>query len=102
MLRDGWGFVPKADTVIEAGDEVLLVLDPGPRGVDHGVLRAERQSAAGVSRTGSRPTAGAASLDGSRPPAQLFLSFCPGWCNRQHACLWSTSLGFESLSRSCV
>ena len=23
------GFVPKADTVIEAGDEVLLVLDPG-------------------------------------------------------------------------
>ena len=29
MLRDGEGFVPKADTVIEAGDEVLLVLDPG-------------------------------------------------------------------------
>ena len=29
MLRDGGGFVPKADTVIEAGDEVLLVLDPG-------------------------------------------------------------------------
>ena len=29
MLRDGKGFVPKADTVIEAGDEVLLVLDPG-------------------------------------------------------------------------
>jgi trk system potassium uptake protein TrkA len=28
----GGGFVPKADTVIEAGDEVLLVLDPGPRG----------------------------------------------------------------------
>jgi hypothetical protein len=25
----GTGFVPKADTVIEAGDEVLLVLDPG-------------------------------------------------------------------------
>ena len=25
----GSGFVPKADTVIEAGDEVLLVLDPG-------------------------------------------------------------------------
>ena len=29
MLRDGKGFVPKADTVINAGDEVLLVLDPG-------------------------------------------------------------------------
>ncbi len=29
VLRGGRGFVPKADTVIEAGDEVLLVLDPG-------------------------------------------------------------------------
>ncbi|HEU4658561.1 MAG TPA: TrkA family potassium uptake protein [Capillimicrobium sp.] len=29
VLRDGAGFVPKADTVIHAGDEVLLVLDPG-------------------------------------------------------------------------
>jgi trk system potassium uptake protein TrkA len=29
VLRRGAGFVPKADTVIEAGDEVLLVLDPG-------------------------------------------------------------------------
>jgi trk system potassium uptake protein TrkA len=29
VLRDGEGFVPKADTVIKAGDEVLLVLDPG-------------------------------------------------------------------------
>ena len=29
VLRGGSGFVPKADTVIEAGDEVLLVLDPG-------------------------------------------------------------------------
>jgi trk system potassium uptake protein TrkA len=29
VLRDGTGFVPKPDTVIEAGDEVLLVLDPG-------------------------------------------------------------------------
>jgi trk system potassium uptake protein TrkA len=29
VLRDGSGFVPKADTVIESGDEVLLVLDPG-------------------------------------------------------------------------
>jgi trk system potassium uptake protein TrkA len=29
VLRKGGGFVPKADTVIEAGDEVLLVLDPG-------------------------------------------------------------------------
>jgi trk system potassium uptake protein TrkA len=29
VLREGSGFVPNADTVIEAGDEVLLVLDPG-------------------------------------------------------------------------
>ena len=29
VLRDGGGFVPKADTVIEAGDEVMLILDPG-------------------------------------------------------------------------
>jgi trk system potassium uptake protein TrkA len=29
ILRQGKGFVPKADTVIQDGDEVLLVLDPG-------------------------------------------------------------------------
>jgi trk system potassium uptake protein len=29
VLRDGRGFVPNADTVIQSGDEVLLVLDPG-------------------------------------------------------------------------
>src|SRR5215211_6878385 len=29
VLREGGGFVPKADTVIEPGDEVLVVLDPG-------------------------------------------------------------------------
>jgi trk system potassium uptake protein TrkA len=29
VLRGGEGFVPKADTVIQPGDEVLLVLDPG-------------------------------------------------------------------------
>jgi trk system potassium uptake protein len=29
VLRAGAGFVPKPDTVIEDGDEVLLVLDPG-------------------------------------------------------------------------
>jgi trk system potassium uptake protein TrkA len=29
VLRNGKGFVPKYDTVIDAGDEVLLVLDPG-------------------------------------------------------------------------
>jgi trk system potassium uptake protein TrkA len=29
VLRGGAGFVPKPDTVIEDGDEVLLVLDPG-------------------------------------------------------------------------
>jgi trk system potassium uptake protein len=29
VLRSGGGFVPKAETVIEPGDEVLVVLDPG-------------------------------------------------------------------------
>ena len=29
VLRQGRGFVPSSDTVIDAGDEVLLVLDPG-------------------------------------------------------------------------
>jgi trk system potassium uptake protein TrkA len=29
VLRPDGGFVPKADTVIEGGDEVLIVLDPG-------------------------------------------------------------------------
>ncbi len=29
VLRDGTGFVPKSDSVIEAGDQVLLILDPG-------------------------------------------------------------------------
>jgi trk system potassium uptake protein TrkA len=29
ILRGDGGFVPKADSVIEAGDEVLVVLDPG-------------------------------------------------------------------------
>ena len=29
VLRDGTGFVPKAETMIQAGDEVLAVLSPG-------------------------------------------------------------------------
>ncbi len=29
VLRDGAGFVPGPDTVVEPGDEVLLILDPG-------------------------------------------------------------------------
>jgi trk system potassium uptake protein TrkA len=29
LPKGGGGFVPKADTVIEIGDEVLLILDPG-------------------------------------------------------------------------
>jgi len=29
ILREGGGFVPKPDSVIEVGDEVMLVLDPG-------------------------------------------------------------------------
>jgi trk system potassium uptake protein TrkA len=29
VLRNGTGFVPKDDSVIEPGDQVLLILDPG-------------------------------------------------------------------------
>ena len=29
LLRDGRGYVPKGDTVVMAGDEVLVILDPG-------------------------------------------------------------------------
>ena len=29
LLRDGRGYVPKGDTIVQAGDEVLVVLDPG-------------------------------------------------------------------------
>jgi trk system potassium uptake protein len=29
VLRDGTGFVPKGDSVIRAGDQVLLILNPG-------------------------------------------------------------------------
>jgi trk system potassium uptake protein TrkA len=29
VLRDGTGFVPKAESVIQTGDQVLLILDPG-------------------------------------------------------------------------
>ena len=32
VLRGGAGFVPKADSVIQAGDQVLLILDPGLEG----------------------------------------------------------------------
>jgi trk system potassium uptake protein len=32
VLRDGTGFVPKAESMIEAGDQVLLILDPGLEG----------------------------------------------------------------------
>src|SRR5215217_1355342 len=31
VLRSGKGFVPTADTVLEEGDEILAVLDPGKR-----------------------------------------------------------------------
>jgi trk system potassium uptake protein TrkA len=29
ILRDGTGFVPSGDSIVQGGDEVLLVLDPG-------------------------------------------------------------------------
>jgi trk system potassium uptake protein TrkA len=29
ILRDGDGFVPAADSIVQAGDEVMLILDVG-------------------------------------------------------------------------
>ena len=43
VLRGGAGFVPKADSVIEPGDQVLLILDPGLEAADHAAVRAERR-----------------------------------------------------------
>ena len=45
VLRGGAGFVPKADSVIEAGDQVLLILDPGLECADHAAVRAQRRAA---------------------------------------------------------
>ena len=45
VLREGTGFVPGPDTVLEPGDEVLAVLDPGAGGGAEGVLRPGRRSA---------------------------------------------------------
>jgi trk system potassium uptake protein TrkA len=36
VLRGGAGFVPRADTMIESGDEVLLVLNPG---IEEGIMQ---------------------------------------------------------------
>jgi len=46
VLRGGTGFVPKPDTVIEEGDEVLLVLDPGLEVAITGLFAATGQPAA--------------------------------------------------------
>ena len=64
VLRGGSGFVPKADTVIEAGDEVLLVLDPGleeaitrffaPNGAQPGGRRVDRAGVAARTRSCKR------------------------------------------------
>ena len=47
ILRDGGGFVPLGDSVVEAGDEVLLVLDVGLEDErDRALLRPRRARAA--------------------------------------------------------
>jgi trk system potassium uptake protein TrkA len=48
VLRGGAGFVPKPDTVIEAGDEVLLVLDPGLEDSITSYFSSESQPAARI------------------------------------------------------
>ena len=38
--------------------------------------------------------------DSTNAPVAILGPSFAGWCNWQHACLWNTNLGFESLSRS--
>jgi trk/ktr system potassium uptake protein len=52
VLRNGTGFVPKADTVIEAGDEVLAVLNPGDEPAVCALFGAYRADGVSPSRTG--------------------------------------------------
>jgi trk system potassium uptake protein TrkA len=47
ILRDGTGFVPLSDSVIEAGDEVLVVLDTGLEEKVSAPFRARQESPAG-------------------------------------------------------
>lgn len=47
ILRSGTGFVPKPDSVIQAGDEVLVVLDPGLEGPVTALFAATDAAAAG-------------------------------------------------------
>ena len=46
ILRDGSGFVPLGDSVVEAGDEVLLVLDIGLEAEGHRALHRPRRAPA--------------------------------------------------------
>jgi trk system potassium uptake protein TrkA len=45
VLRSGRGFVPKADSLIEGGDQVLLILDPG---LEHDITALFASAAAGT------------------------------------------------------
>ncbi len=51
VLRDGTGFVPKADTVIENGDEVLAVLNPGDEVALCSIFAPRKESEAAVRKT---------------------------------------------------
>ena len=80
VLRGGSGFVPKADTVIEAGDEVLLVLDPGFEEAITAYFAAERQR---PPLGGHDPARGSLARSRRRPAAQadraiLLPEHCPG------------------------
>ena len=57
VLRDGTGFVPKADSVIQAGDQVLLILDPGLEGEITPRFAPDGSEAAVGPRHGSWPVA---------------------------------------------
>jgi trk system potassium uptake protein TrkA len=54
VLRHGRGFVPKSDSVINAGDQVLLILDPGLEDRITSQFAANGDAAEGERRIGRR------------------------------------------------
>ena len=56
ILRDGGGFVPNGDSVVQAGDEVLLVLDAGLEGERDRALHATARAPRGLGWPAARST----------------------------------------------
>ena len=71
VLRNGSGFVPKADTVVEAGDEVLVVLDPGVEEDITAPVRRRRRPRGLTARPRGRNGSAQAALEARRAGQRL-------------------------------